>query len=170
MGQERLRIGSFLTSGKELALQLIKEEKGSFKEGGGYLILERKINQGILGSNRTLIRVFGMERGRVKIGIKAPGTAIVRDEALDTVYMSSANSDAKGFLVLMRKVGQVIRVGDDVKVKVTKIEGDRAKIGIEAPREITFVRDELVDAKDMDAYLLSQTPNPDLIGRLFKKR
>jgi carbon storage regulator len=47
-------------------------------------------------------------------------------------------------LVLSRKAGQSIRIGDDITVHIVKT-GDKVRIGIEAPRSINVVRTELVD-------------------------
>jgi len=46
-------------------------------------------------------------------------------------------------LVLSRKVGESIRIGDDIVVMVTAIEGDKVRIGIEGPKEIPIHREEL---------------------------
>lgn len=49
-------------------------------------------------------------------------------------------------LVLTRKLSQSITVGDDMKITVLSIEGDRVSIGIEAPREVRIFRSELLEA------------------------
>jgi carbon storage regulator len=46
-------------------------------------------------------------------------------------------------LVLSRKVGERIRIADDIEVVVTAIQGDRIKIGIEAPKTVQVLRGEL---------------------------
>ena len=46
-------------------------------------------------------------------------------------------------LVLSRKVGESIRIGDDIVVMVTSIEGDKVRLGIEGPREVPIHREEL---------------------------
>jgi carbon storage regulator len=46
-------------------------------------------------------------------------------------------------LVLSRKAEQSLRLGEDIVITVLAIEGDRVKIGIEAPRHIPVLRDEL---------------------------
>ena len=46
-------------------------------------------------------------------------------------------------LVLSLKVGERIRIADDIEVVVTAIQGDRIKIGIEAPKTILVLRGEL---------------------------
>jgi len=49
-------------------------------------------------------------------------------------------------LVLNRRAGQAIRIGDDVHVHVLRVEGDRVVLGIDAPSDITIVREELLAA------------------------
>ena len=52
-------------------------------------------------------------------------------------------------LVLSRKQGDKLFVGDDVTITVTKCTRNRVVIGIEAPREVSVKRAELI-AKDFD--------------------
>jgi len=50
----------------------------------GMLVLTRKIDQGIVISGNIYVRVLGVERDRVKIGISAPmDITILRQELLD---------------------------------------------------------------------------------------
>ena len=46
-------------------------------------------------------------------------------------------------LVLTRKVGEEIIIGDDIHVKVVAVQGDRVRLGIEAPRSIPVDRLEV---------------------------
>lgn len=46
-------------------------------------------------------------------------------------------------LVLSRKVGQEILVGDNVRITVTKVSGNRVTLGIEAPDHVRILRGEL---------------------------
>ena len=48
-------------------------------------------------------------------------------------------------LVLTRRAGQSLRVGQNVEVRVVRIEGDRVVLGIAAPRHVAVVRSELVE-------------------------
>ncbi|MCB1180533.1 MAG: carbon storage regulator [Chlamydiia bacterium] len=47
-------------------------------------------------------------------------------------------------LVLTRKVDQKIRIGNDIIIKINRIQGDQVSIGIIAPRELEIVREELL--------------------------
>lgn len=46
-------------------------------------------------------------------------------------------------LVLSRKVGERIWIGDEISVTVVRITGGGVRIGIEAPSEMPVVREEL---------------------------
>lgn len=48
-------------------------------------------------------------------------------------------------LVLSRKEAEEILIGDDIRIVVVRISGDKVRIGIEAPPEVTVVRRELKD-------------------------
>ena len=46
-------------------------------------------------------------------------------------------------LVLSRQVNESILLGDDIVITVLEIEGSRVKIGIQAPRDLLVLREEL---------------------------
>lgn len=48
-------------------------------------------------------------------------------------------------LVLTRKPGQAITIGDSVEVYVVDVRGDQVRLGIRAPRDISVLRSEIVD-------------------------
>lgn len=48
-------------------------------------------------------------------------------------------------LVLTRKTGQSIRIGDDIVIKIVDVDGSQVKIGIEAPKGIVIFREELYE-------------------------
>ena len=46
-------------------------------------------------------------------------------------------------LVLTRKLGESITIGDDVRITVMAVKGNQVKIGIEAPTETKVYREEI---------------------------
>ena len=54
-------------------------------------------------------------------------------------------------LVLSRKVGERILVGDQVTITVVRITGGGVRIGIEAPPELSVIREELKDSNRQPA-------------------
>ena len=51
-------------------------------------------------------------------------------------------------LVLSRKVGERIVIGDQISVSVVRIAPGAVRIGIEAPDDVPIVREELTGATD----------------------
>lgn len=49
-------------------------------------------------------------------------------------------------LVLSRKPGEALRVGDDVEITIVEVKGDMVRIGIDAPRDVQVWRKELWEA------------------------
>lgn len=52
-----------------------------------------------------------------------------------------------GMLVLGRKIGQKILIGDDITVTVVNADGGSASIGIDAPRDVPVDREEVRERK-----------------------
>lgn len=50
-------------------------------------------------------------------------------------------------LILMRRAGESIYIGPNIVITLVSLEGNRARIGIQAPREITVDRQEVGDRK-----------------------
>ncbi len=48
-------------------------------------------------------------------------------------------------LVLRRKAGEAIVLNQVIKIRVLGVEGDRVKLGIDAPPDVIVVREELLD-------------------------
>ncbi len=46
-------------------------------------------------------------------------------------------------LLLTRRDGESIRIGDDIMVTVLNVNGNQVKIGIDAPRDVEIMREEL---------------------------
>jgi carbon storage regulator len=51
-------------------------------------------------------------------------------------------------LVVTRKQGERIRIGGEIFVSVERIVGGKVQIGIEAPRGVLILREELIEVGD----------------------
>lgn len=60
-------------------------------------------------------------------------------------------------LVLVRKRDESIIIGGDIVVTVLGVEGDRVRVGIKAPREISILRQELRDQVTNENRAASQS-------------
>ena len=49
-----------------------------------------------------------------------------------------------GMLVLSRKLSQQIVIGPDIRITIVKLDRNQVRLGIEAPRGMTILREELV--------------------------
>lgn len=49
-------------------------------------------------------------------------------------------------LVLSRKVNEVIIIGDDIRIEIVEIRGDKVRLGIDAPKTTSVHRKEVYDA------------------------
>jgi carbon storage regulator len=59
-------------------------------------------------------------------------------------------------LVLTRKRGEKVIVGDAITVTVVAVSGNHVRIGIDAPQQIRILRGELADEWDESARSLKQ--------------
>lgn len=50
-------------------------------------------------------------------------------------------------LVLSRKQGETIKIGDAITITVRRIKGNEVRIGVDAPKEVRVVRGELLNKK-----------------------
>ena len=46
-------------------------------------------------------------------------------------------------LILTRRVGEVLRIGDDVAITILGVKGNQVRIGIDAPKDVAVHREEI---------------------------
>ncbi len=64
-------------------------------------------------------------------------------------------------LVLSRKEGERLVIGDDITLVISRIDGNRVSIGIEAPKHVKIMRSELsADNKPVSPRLVSESAEP----------
>jgi carbon storage regulator len=61
-------------------------------------------------------------------------------------------------LVLSRKRGEIITIGNGVKITVLAVQGERVKIGIEAPAEVPVHRQEVYERIEGGSWVLNHAP------------
>jgi carbon storage regulator len=74
-------------------------------------------------------------------------------------------------LVLTRRVDESIAIGDSIIITVLAIEGERVKIGINAPRDVIILRQEVFQAVQDQVKIqemLASKPEPDTFEQLRK--
>ncbi len=74
-------------------------------------------------------------------------------------------------LVLTRKKSEMIRIGDNVVIKVISCGNGKVKIGIEAPIDVRVVRAELKDeAEPTEPVQMRIVPSQSLRDRVLARR
>lgn len=68
-------------------------------------------------------------------------------------------------LIITRRVGETIVVGDNIEVNILEIKGKQIKIGINAPEEISIYRKEIY-LKIIEENKLAATPGKEDIENI----
>ncbi len=75
-------------------------------------------------------------------------------------------------LILTRKAGEAVTIGDDIKITVLSIQGKQVKLGIAAPEKVSVYRDEIFKRIQLENVKASLSLKEDLqeLARLIKAR
>lgn len=72
-------------------------------------------------------------------------------------------------LVLSRKPGEKIMIGNDVVLTVLEIRGDNVKLGVQAPRSIVIHREEIYEELRRSNQLAASPAKPSALDALSGK-
>ena len=63
-------------------------------------------------------------------------------------------------LILTRRVGETVMIGNEVTVTVLGVKGNQVRIGVNAPKDVAVHREEIYDRikREEDGYQAVQTP------------
>jgi len=70
-------------------------------------------------------------------------------------------------LVLSRRPGESIAIGDGIRVTIVEVSGDRVKLGIQAPQDVVILRQELCDAVEAENRAARQV-RPEQVGEALR--
>ena len=87
------------------------------------------------------------------------------------VSLKHKTKEGRAMLVLTRKLGQNILIGEDVTIKIIKIESNKVQLGICAPNDVVVYRQELVDKIKRFNRNASRTDHTRLknVAKVFKQ-
>ena len=102
----------------------------------------------------------GVQRRRVGpdrwfVGVGRPPVSKVESMELDRWNWQEGSQI---MLVLSRKPGERILIGDDIVVTIVRIGPNNVRVGIEAPRDLNIVREELCGRKPVE---VAKSPAPE---------
>ena len=72
-------------------------------------------------------------------------------------------------LVLKRKIGETLMIGEDVQITLLEKDGDSVKIGIEAPRSVRIFRKEVYDEIKTANRSALRAPGFDMLRSYFQQ-
>lgn len=111
----------------------------------GVLVLSRRAGEEVYLDDAIVVQVHRIHGNTVKLAIRAPRDIPVhRGEIAAYPTRERDPSQTEGMLILSRKVGEEVVMGDGfIVVRVTKIHGNQVKLAFSAPRHVTVFRGEL---------------------------
>jgi len=63
-------------------------------------------------------------------------------------------------LILQRKAGESLLIGDEIEVSVLSVEAGRVRLAIEAPRNVSILRKELKNAAEVNREAAGEEASP----------
>lgn len=70
-------------------------------------------------------------------------------------------------LIITRKKGQSLMIGDDIEITISRIDDGSVKIGINAPENVTILRKELLEAVENENKIAASV-NLNLLKNIKK--
>lgn len=73
-------------------------------------------------------------------------------------------------LILRRKAGESLHIGDNIRITVVGVDEGGARLAIEAPREIPVLREELLSAMDVNRDAAKEQASPAELIKVLRDR
>ena len=72
-------------------------------------------------------------------------------------------------LILQRKTGESLQIGEDITVTVVSVDNNRVRLAISAPNSVSILRSELVAARQVNQDSAAECAAPQTLLSLFEQ-
>lgn len=75
-------------------------------------------------------------------------------------------------LILTRRKGEVIRIGDNIEITVVDVRGNQVRVGVNAPPGIAIHREEMFEKVGAQSFSKEERLNSKMkaLGTMFKEK
>ena len=73
-------------------------------------------------------------------------------------------------LILSRKKGESLIIGDGIELTVIEVSGDKVRLGIKAPNDVSVLRAELKQTADENKDSAAKGITPELLAGMLKNK
>ena len=73
-------------------------------------------------------------------------------------------------LILSRRKGESLSIGSDVEITVIEVSGDKVRLGINAPDDVSVLRTELKRTADENKDSAAKGITPELLAGMLNKK
>lgn len=64
-------------------------------------------------------------------------------------------------LILTRKIGEAVKIGDDIEVSIIGVKGNQVRLGINAPNDVAVHREEIYERIKQDGQSAAKPKAPE---------
>ena len=64
-------------------------------------------------------------------------------------------------LILTRRVGETVMIGDDVAITVLRVKGNQVRLGVNAPKTVSVQREEIFQRIQQEPTSGAEEPEPE---------
>lgn len=72
-------------------------------------------------------------------------------------------------LILSRKKGEAVLINGDTEITILEISGDKVRVGINAPKEVSVLRSELKKTEEQNKSAAASV-SPEVLAQLLKNK
>ena len=72
-------------------------------------------------------------------------------------------------LILSRKKGESLAIGENIEITVVEVSGDRVRLGIKAPGDVSVLRAELKQTADENKDSAAKGITPEVLAKMLNK-